>query len=480
MMKLLYFLPLLFLIFTPVFAYNSGFRPVYQPTSVSGSNPAELYCIFGEFLNTYNSTTNSFTCAAGTPGGSGENNTASNVGLGIGVFKQKTGVNLKFKSLLDDGIINISSLTNEISFALGLIPKTQISTSGQFGWNEVSKIASSIHDLANVTENGCSINQYLSVNSSGFFVCTSLSASSLKVDTLPTIPTDYFISAFDNSTGDWITKQFSVNTKACSGTDKVSSIDNVTGNVVCTTDTGGTDTNTAQIASAGGTSLFKSRDNATQNTIKGLTTTSGITLTANTNDINISTNFKVNTKTSATRQFLTSFDNATTSGLFGTVTFGANTKTCSGTDKFSSYSNTTGLYTCSTDQTGGTAREDNVANWGTDRTWTNIGLTYNDVYTTANSNGEGIRIDTAGKTTVTSNFMWTKVGAGTQKCQIVDIASASNILIVGTNLASGQNTNATQNIPAGLANTIKTYKPQCLSSTAADDPVWLSGQVLLK
>jgi hypothetical protein len=87
--------------------------------------------------------------------------------------------------------------------------------------------------------------------------------------------------------------------------------------------------NTAQIVSAGGTSLFKSRDNATQNTIKGLTATHGITLTANTNDVQIDTNFKI--------------DNLSTA--------------CSGTDKVSAitFNNSTGDWTvtCSADQTGG-------------------------------------------------------------------------------------------------------------------------------
>jgi len=110
--------------------------------------------------------------------------------------------------------------------------------------------------------------------------------------------------------------------------------------------------NTAQIASAGGTPLFKSRDNATQNTIKGLTTTRGITLTANTNDVQIDTNFKVNSKSPATRQFLTSFNNATTDGNFGTIIFGVNSQTCSAGQHISAINNSTGFVTCSADQSG--------------------------------------------------------------------------------------------------------------------------------
>lgn len=191
----------------------------------------------------------------------------------------------------------------------------------------------------------------------------------------------------------------------------------------------------------------------------------------------ITTNqFSVNTQSSLVDRQITGINNVT--GEITRNTFSVNTKDC-GTEAVKSIDNSTGNITCIA-VGGGTAREETVALWGLDKTWTNIGLVYVDVYLTANSNGEGIRIDTNGKTTVTSNFMWTKTGAGTMKCRIVDIASASNILIIDTDMVSGQNTNATQNIPAGLLNTIKTYKPQCLSSTAADDPIFLSGQVLLR
>lgn len=126
------------------------------------------------------------------------------------------------------------------------------------------------------------------------------------------------------------------------------------------------------------------------------------------------------------------------------------------------------------------AREESVGRWIIESTLTGIGMFYSDVYTTPNSNGKGVRIDTSGKTTVTMDIMWTKIGVGTQKCRVVDIADSNNILIVNTNLINGENINATQNIPSGLLNTIKTYKPQCLSSVGTDSPIWISGQVLLR
>ena len=105
--------------------------------------------------------------------GSGEVNTASNVGTGIGPFKAKSGVDLQFFSFVNDTNISITQLTNEIYFALNTIPKSKISSSGQFGWNEVSKTGSSIHNLGNVTENGCAEGQTLTVNSTGFWVCST-------------------------------------------------------------------------------------------------------------------------------------------------------------------------------------------------------------------------------------------------------------------------------------------------------------------
>jgi len=50
-------------------------------------------------------------------GGGGEVNTASNVGAGVGVFKQKTGVDLEFKSLTNGTNISITGNANDVSIA---------------------------------------------------------------------------------------------------------------------------------------------------------------------------------------------------------------------------------------------------------------------------------------------------------------------------------------------------------------------------
>lgn len=55
-----------------------------------------------------------------TASGGGETNTSSNVGTGTGIFKQKSGVDFQFKSLLSGNGVNISSASNEITLSADL------------------------------------------------------------------------------------------------------------------------------------------------------------------------------------------------------------------------------------------------------------------------------------------------------------------------------------------------------------------------
>jgi hypothetical protein len=59
-------------------------------------------------------------------GGGGEVNTASNVGGGAGVFKQKTGVDLEFKSLTAGSGITITPSTDEIEIAANVTDETNV------------------------------------------------------------------------------------------------------------------------------------------------------------------------------------------------------------------------------------------------------------------------------------------------------------------------------------------------------------------
>ena len=176
-MKLVYLLPvLIFFIVTPAFAYNSGFRPIYQPSSSGGSPPTELYCTLGEFLNSYNSTTNSFTCGAG--GGGGENNTASSSGLGESLVLPKVGVDLPFKGISVSGDLTIESNSTDITIG---------HTAGPMG-------SSALDDLT---------------------------------DVIITSPSSLSVLFYDGA--NWIDKIFSVNTQTPTNGNFITGINNQTG-----------------------------------------------------------------------------------------------------------------------------------------------------------------------------------------------------------------------------------------------------------
>lgn len=117
------------------------------------------------------------------------------------------------------------------------------------------------------------------------------------------------------------------------------------------------DGNTAQIADAGnGLGLFSSRFNATMNYLKSIECGSNMSCISNSTVITISatssggdvtgaSNFKVNSITAASKQFLTGFNNATTSGDFTRTTFAINNQTVAKDFQIVGIHNTTGAIT---------------------------------------------------------------------------------------------------------------------------------------
>ena len=398
-MKLIYFLPLLIFVTVPAFA-NIGFMPVYQPTTTGGANPAELYCTFGEFLNSYNSTTNSFTCGAG--GGGGQNNTASNLGAGLGWYKQKVGVDLQFNSALAGQGIDITDTTDDLTIA-----------------------------------------------------------TDFKIDTLPTVGIDQFIASFDNSTGDWLTKTFSINSVDC-GSDFVQEINNSTGAIICAAATGGvSDGDKGDITVSGSGAIW-------------------------TIDNTVVTYAKIQNVASDDR-FL-----GRISGAGGTIEELTGTQATTLLDVFTSALN--GLVPASGGGTTNFLRADGswasvsasapssgylMAHWTMSQTRSNIGTSFADVYQQTNSNGKASFIHSGSSTTVRLQIEWNKVGTGTQSCQIVDIANAANILVTLT-VVSGSNDSGFVAIPADLLNVEKNYKIQCKSTTGTDDPVFESASIWIK
>lgn len=338
-----------------------------------------------------------------------------------------------------------------------------------------------LNDLTDVTLVGVAYNHILQfVSSSGQWINKLFAINTLSP------ANDVFVTGINNQTGVITTNQFSINTKDC-GTDFVKSVDNATGNVVCATVASSGNATVLQdlgdVAplSAGYGDILQFINGAFRdvlfkaNTIVCSADQQIISFTNSTGIFGCNT-FSVNTQSAANDFQITGINNLT--GQITRNQFSVNSLTCSGTDKISSINNATGNVVCSTDATGGgTARESLVANWEIDQTKTNIGTAYVDVYTVANSNGEAIRIDTNGKTTVTGQIIWTKVGTGTQACIFVN---SGIVLLQMNNLINGINTNATQTIPVALQNSIFNIKPQCKSTTSTDDPIWLHGQVLLR
>jgi hypothetical protein len=76
----------------------------------------------------------SVTRDATTPGGGGEANTASNVGGGSGVFKQKNGIDLEFKSLIAGTNLTITNNTDDLT--LDVTGVGEVNTASNLGAGE--------------------------------------------------------------------------------------------------------------------------------------------------------------------------------------------------------------------------------------------------------------------------------------------------------------------------------------------------------
>lgn len=289
----------------------------------------------------------------------------------------------------------------------------------------VASTAGPMEALTNVTDIGCATGQILSVVGTTW-ECTTLSGggnASLLADLgYVTVTSQAYNNILQfNNLGQWVNKLFALNNQTTGAGDAwINGIDNRTGQIR--------------------TKIFS---------VNNQTTGSGDT-------------------------WINGIDNST--GEIRTKQFSVNTITCSGTDRVSAINNATGEVTCAS--SGSTAREDLVADWEVDRTFSNIGTVYVDVYNVANANGDAVRIDTNGMATATLQVIWTKVGAGTQACQILQNGGTA-VLIQINDIVTGINVNATQTIPVALQNTIFNGKVQCKSTTGTDDPVFLHGTVLL-
>ena len=264
-MRQYFFLALLFLAVSPAYGYNSGFQPVYQPPGAGGSNPSSIHnignvtetgCALAQYLSV--NATGFFVCT--TLSGTGEVNTASNVGTDTGIFRSKVGFDLTFKSLRAGSGITLTAYPDEIL----------INSTGSAG------NATNLDDLGDVTI------------------------------TTPSHPSILF---YDDGIGNWINKIFSINTqsatngtyvtginnqtgvittqtltsKTCSGTDKLYSYDFSTGIGLCSEDHDTADQTTASNIGFG-QGLFSSEvGNDLQ--FKGIDVTGDLSISSNATDI---------------------------------------------------------------------------------------------------------------------------------------------------------------------------------------------------
>ena len=88
---------------SPNFATN---EITFTAAGGNATSPNELYCVLGEWFNLFNATTGNFGCSRVPVY---ENNTASNLSPGTGLFASKSGVDLRFKSLAGGSGITLSN-----------------------------------------------------------------------------------------------------------------------------------------------------------------------------------------------------------------------------------------------------------------------------------------------------------------------------------------------------------------------------------
>jgi len=98
-------------------ATSPAFRQIHATDFGSGSN--------GQVLSFDSSQTGSVAWAT-LPTSSGETNTASNVGTGNQLFKQKTGVDLEFKTLVSGDNVTMATGVNSVTITVASIPSEDV------------------------------------------------------------------------------------------------------------------------------------------------------------------------------------------------------------------------------------------------------------------------------------------------------------------------------------------------------------------
>lgn len=98
-----------------------------------------------------------------------ENNTASNVGTGTGIFKEKIGVDLKFKSLVAGNNIVLTPATNNITITNPLTGGTGVYISGS-----TINIGQAVNTTSNVQFNNLVLDGNLTVNGTSTIINSNI------------------------------------------------------------------------------------------------------------------------------------------------------------------------------------------------------------------------------------------------------------------------------------------------------------------
>ena len=318
MVKQYFFLILLlgFVLVPNVFAYNSGFQPVYQPPTPPGGisnihtigNVTSVGCGVGQLLEV--SALGIWICANDDTGAGGEVNTASSSGLGQSLVLAKNVFDLPFKGIAVSGDLTISSNTTDITIG---------HTGGGSG------------NVTNLTDAG---------------------------DVVLTSPSIFSILYYNGV--NWIDQIFKLNSKTCSAGQFVSDVNNQTGVITCSTPSGSgnmtvlNDGGDVTITSPSPLSVLYYVGSQWIDKIFSVNTQSAsndVFVTGINNQTGaITTNqFSVNTLSPTADIFINGISNTT--GQITSKQFSVNTLTCGSTDKISAINNVTGQVTCTADST---------------------------------------------------------------------------------------------------------------------------------
>ena len=179
-------------------ATMSEFDTVANIQNQAGTNIGAIEDVV-KYLNTFIFIGSTSSSGGTSTGGAGEANTASNVGTGVGLFKQKTGVDLEFKSLTAGTNITLTAGADDI-----IIDASGGATAEQFYLQRVETINNATTtdvEYFTTVQGGTEISNVINVTGGTYFfewsfLCFNTSKSGRIVTNLQVNSTDIFSQPF--------------------------------------------------------------------------------------------------------------------------------------------------------------------------------------------------------------------------------------------------------------------------------------------